>query len=78
MTDNRAPAPLALREPPHIEKRPQIWQDPEWQKLWLSLLKRPWSSLALVPASAGAPHDFTLNVAVTLARIGLLHLGIPI
>lgn len=79
MTDNRAPAPLVLHEPPQpFETRAQLWRDPDWQRLWLSVLKRSWSSLALVPASPGAPPDFMLSVAVNLARIGLLHLGIPI
>jgi hypothetical protein len=79
MTDNRAPAPIVLHAPKvPAETRAQIWRDPDWQKLWLSLLKRSWSSLALVPASVGAPADFTLSVAINLARIGLLHLGIPI
>jgi hypothetical protein len=76
MTDNRAQTTLAVREP--REQQTQLWHDPDWQKLWLSVMKRPWSSLALVPASAGAPADFMLSVAINLARIGLLHLGIPI
>jgi hypothetical protein len=79
MTDNRAPAPIVLHESrQRTETRAQLWRDPDWQKLWLSVLKRRWSSLAIVPASAGAPPDFTLGVAVNLARIGLLHLGVPI
>jgi hypothetical protein len=39
---------------------------------------RPWSSLSIVPAGPGAPLDFTLTIAVTLARIGIMHLGQPI
>jgi hypothetical protein len=54
------------------------WRDPSWQKLWLSVQGRPWSSLALVPAADGAPDGFGLTVAAVLARIGIMHLGIPI
>src|SRR5262245_58645276 len=64
---------LAVREKP-IE----LWRDPEWQRLWLSLQARPWMSLALVPASQGGPADLSLTVAVTLARTGMMHLGKPI
>jgi hypothetical protein len=79
MSEKREPAPLAIRQPkPHIEPRAEPWRDPDWQKFWLAMLGRSWSSLALVPASSGASPDLTLNVAVNLARIGLLHLGVPI
>lgn len=74
MAQNRAPdTALTRRAPP-----PEPWRDPEWQKLWLVLKSRPWTSLALVPAGSGAGPDFTLTVAVTLARVGILHLGTPI
>jgi hypothetical protein len=51
------------------------WHDSAWQRLWLSIRGRPWSSLAIVPASSGAPRDFSLTVAMTLARTGMLQLG---
>jgi len=54
---------LAVRD-----ARLELWRDPEWQRLWL----------AVVPASEGAPADFTLRVAVTLARTGMVHLGSPV
>ena len=74
MTPKRpSDAPLALREAP---KEP--WGNADWQKLWLSLKARPWTALAIVPAAAGAPPDFTMTIAVTLARIGIMHLGTPI
>ena len=73
MAVNRASDALALRPGSR-----EPWRDPEWQKLWLALKARPWTSLALIPASNGAGPDFTLSVAVTLARIGILHLGSPI
>ncbi len=62
-----------LRDPP---KEP--WRDADWQNLWLALNARSWTSLAIVPGAVGGPPDLPLTVAVTLARIGLLHLGAQI
>ena len=56
----------------------EAWRDPEWQRLWLAVENRPWRSLALIPAGEGASLDFTLVVAVTLSRTGMVHLGRPI
>lgn len=67
-------APLVLREPQRYEP----WRDSDWQKLWLTLQARSWTSLAICPAGAGVSLDFSLTVAVTLARTGMLHLGAPI
>jgi hypothetical protein len=64
---------LAIRESSN-----EPWRDVDWQKLWLLLKARPWTSIAIVPAGPGAPPDFTLTIAATLARIGVLHLGTPI
>ncbi len=61
---------LAVRD-----ARIDLWRDPEWQRLWLSMQARRWRSLGIVPAGAGAPRDFTLRIAVTLARTGMVHLG---
>lgn len=61
---------LAIRE---AKREP--WRDADWQNLWLVLRQKPWTSLAIVPAARGAPPDFTLTIAVTLARIGTMHLG---
>jgi hypothetical protein len=69
----RPDAPLAIRDAP---KEP--WGNADWQKLWLSLKARPWTALAIVPAGSGAPPDFTMTIAVTLARVGIMHLGTPI
>jgi len=66
------PTPLAPR--PASEP----WRSADWQKLWLSVRQKNWSSLALVPGAVGAPADFALTIAVTLARIGMMHLGTPI
>jgi len=46
--------------------------------LWLSLAPRPWSSLGIIPAGEGASLEFTLIIAVTLSRTGMVHLGRPI
>jgi len=54
------------------------WREPGWQSLWLALQARPWSSLAIVPAAEGAPRDFGLRIAVTLSRVGMVHLRRPI
>jgi hypothetical protein len=57
---------------------PEPWRDPEWQRLWLALQARPWTSLALIPSGTGGPEDFTLLVAVILSRTGMVHLGSPV
>jgi hypothetical protein len=64
----------ALAERRHV----QAWTDPEWQRLWLTLDRMPWRTLALVPAGEGASADFTLSLAVTLSRTGMSHVGAPI
>jgi hypothetical protein len=70
----RAPSSaLALPVPPA-----EPWRQEDWQRLWLSVQARKWGALAVVPASPGGPPDFALNVAVTLARTGMMHLGVPI
>ncbi len=73
MSLKRVDAPLAVRA-----EKDEPWRDVDWQKLWLTLQRHAWSSLAIVPAGAGAPPDFSLTVAVTLARIGIMHLGTPV
>ena len=60
------------------EARLEPWRDPEWQRLWLAIESQPWRSLALVPASEGAALEFSLIVAVTLSRTGMIHLGRPL
>lgn len=62
---------LAVRPSQQVEG----WRGVDWQRLWLSLQSKPWKALALLPASRGAPPDFTLAMAVNLARTGVLHLG---
>lgn len=58
--------------------RVEPWKQPDWQQFWLTIRARPWNSLAVVPAGRGGPPNFTLTVAVSLARTGMLHLGVPI
>ena len=65
---------LALRPAQPLE----TWRAVDWQRLWLSLQSKPWNVLALVPASRGASVDFTLKIAVNLARTGMMHLGSPV
>ncbi len=64
----------ALAERRHV----QAWADPEWQRLWLTLDRMPWKTLALIPAGEGGPADFTLTLAVMLSRTGMSHVGAPI
>jgi len=70
----RPPPSPALVAPARAEP----WRDPEWQRLWLAVENRPWRSLALIPAGEGAPLEFSLIVAVTLSRTGMVHLGHPV
>ena len=58
---------------PPSEKPP--WRNPDYQRFWLSLRAREWRTLALVPAASGQPADFTLQIAMALARTGMTHLG---
>jgi len=64
---------LAVRE-----QKKEAFPEADWQKLWLTLKSKPWSSLAVVPAGPGGPPDFSLTIAVTLARIGIVHIGAQI
>ena len=68
---------LDRRAPTGIEpsRNLEAWLDAEWQRLWLAVESRPWRSLALIPAGDGASNDFTLIVAMTLSRTGMVHLG---
>lgn len=65
---------LAIRDP----QRTEPWRDPEWQKLWLGLQERPWTTLAICPAGSGVDPAFSLSVSMVLARTGISHLGAPI
>jgi hypothetical protein len=56
----------------------QAWTDPDWQRLWLTLDRMPWRTLALIPAGAGAEADFSLTLAIVLSRTGMSHVGAPI
>ncbi len=71
-------------QPPQMDRLAQVpaqtepWRDPEWQRLWLAVESQKWRSLALIPAGDGATIDFSLIVAVTLSRTGMVHLGRPV
>lgn len=56
-----------------VVRSDEPWREPEWQRLWLATQDRPWRSLALVPA--GGPPELALEVAMSLARTGMLHIG---
>lgn len=76
--DSRPPESSPITSLARREVALEPWRDPEWQRLWLALESRPWTSLALVPAGDGGPEDFTLTVAVNLSRTGMVHIGAPI
>lgn len=81
LTDQQQP-PTSLATAPATalaeRRNVQAWTDPEWQRLWLTLDRMPWRTLALIPAGDGGPTDFTLTLAVTLSRTGMSHVGAPI
>lgn len=72
--DSQAPSRDAIVQASGAEP----WRDPEWQRLWLAVENRQWRSLALIPAGDGASIDFSLIIAVTLSRTGMVHLGRPV
>lgn len=82
LTNESQPPPTSISTAPQTalaeRRHVQGWNDPEWQRLWLTLDRMPWRTLALIPAGDGAPPDFTLTLAVTLSRTGMSHVGAPI
>ena len=56
------------------------WQAADWQRLWLSIwgTKRPWRSLALVPAGPGTSPDVMTQLAVSMANAGNVYVKKPI
>lgn len=65
---------VALAEQRHVK----AWADPDWQRLWLTIDRLPWRTLALIPGGEGGPDDLTISLAVTLSRTGMSHVGGPI
>ncbi len=63
-------APISLRE-----RAGETADAVAWEKIWLATQRRPWRSLAVIPAGPGA---FTLGVARALADVGSRHLGLPV
>lgn len=57
-----------------------LWQTPDWQRLWLATRteKKRWRSLALVPAGPGVTPEILVQIAITLAHTGMVHVGSPI
>jgi hypothetical protein len=82
LTNQQQPPPRSSRTAESsalAERRDvQAWTDPDWQRLWLTLDRLPWRTLALIPAGDGGPPDFTLTLAVLLSRTGMSHVGAPI
>jgi hypothetical protein len=74
MSSNQAQTALARPVPAAIEP----WRTGDWQRVWLSLQAKPWTALAIVPASMGAPPEFSMRIGITLARTGMVHLASPI
>ena len=56
------------------------WQAADWQQLWLSIwsTKRPWRSLALVPAGPGTSPQVITQLAVSMANAGNVYVKKPI
>jgi hypothetical protein len=53
----------------------ELWNDPNWQRIWLAIQGKEWRSLAVLPASYGMS---TFEVAQALVEIGWQHRGLPI
>jgi hypothetical protein len=56
------------------------WQAADWQRLWISIWgkKRPWRSLAIVPAGPGVAPSTITQIGITLANAGSLYVTTPI
>jgi hypothetical protein len=63
-----------------VSSAPDIWRAPDWQRLWLAMRgqKKRWRSVALLPAGPGASPESCLQIAVTLAHTGMVHMGSPV
>jgi hypothetical protein len=63
-----------------VSSSSEVWQAPEWQRLWLSTRtkKKSWRSIALVPAGPGTSPETFVQIALSLARTGMVHVGTPI
>jgi hypothetical protein len=72
-----APVPstaIELHRPPQAELR--LEQAGAWQKIWLALQHRAWSSVALVP-TGNEISEATVDIAQALCAVGLDHLRQP-
>ena len=65
-----APAALPALDPPLELGDPVVWQ-----KLWLATQRRPWKTLALIPADS---RIATPRIAAALAQVGTSHLGFDV
>jgi hypothetical protein len=68
-------APEYEQSAPSRPVQDEPWGSVDWQRLWLSVQRHPWRTLALVPAGLGGPRELTLDAAVALARTGSVQFG---
>ena len=70
------PPPDSDAAPPAPDSAEQVAFDPTsavaWERLWLATQRRPWRSLAVIPAGAGVQ---TSRIARALVGVGSSHLG---
>jgi hypothetical protein len=74
---NSSPAPLAKT---NDTSRLQLWRRQDWQSLWLTSHREGEGrrTIALLPAAPGFSSEEVLEIAATLARTGMVHLGLPV
>jgi hypothetical protein len=65
---------MALHRPAPTELR--LEQASSWQKIWLALQQRAWTSVALVPTGSEI-SEATVDIAQALCAVGLDHLRQP-
>jgi hypothetical protein len=69
------PEPRDEPPPPAREEAGEPIASVAWEKIWLATQRRPWRSLAVIPAGGGAS---TIEVANALADVGSCHLGLAV
>jgi hypothetical protein len=74
--DANTPPPDSEPVPPGPDSAEEVAFDPTsaiaWERLWLATQRRPWRSLAVIPAGVGVN---TPRIARALAGVGSSHLG---
>ena len=73
-TENPEPSVAMMPfSPPVPPRTTSPWDRPDWQRIWLATQKRPWQTLAVVPADDGMS---THEVSTIIAALGQ-HNGEP-